>query len=237
MTGVLRAVSEIRAEDPAILDDPRAQTRFGNRAREILAGTGEASTAPEPRAPGNTTHVSVIDAAGNAAGITLSHGEGNGRAVGNTGLLMNNFLGEEDLFPGGFHRFNPGDRLPTMMAPTILEEESGAIAVLGAGGSNRIRTAVPQVIANLLHRRDGAEKAVRRGRIHFEGGVLSGEPYAVEGGIQTLERAAGLAREVRWFEEASLFFGGVHLARRDARGVLDGAGDPRRNGETLLVVA
>ena len=54
-----------------------------------------------PRAHRGTTHVSVIDADGNAASVSLSNGEGNGYIVGKFGFMLNNMLGEEDLTPDG----------------------------------------------------------------------------------------------------------------------------------------
>ena len=44
--------------------------------------------------------MSVIDAEGNAAAVSLSNGEGNGFIVGKFGFMLNNMLGEEDLASG-----------------------------------------------------------------------------------------------------------------------------------------
>ena len=54
-----------------------------------------------PPAYRGTTHVSVIDAEGNAAAVSLSNGEGNGYIVGKFGFMLNNMLGEEDLSASG----------------------------------------------------------------------------------------------------------------------------------------
>lgn len=139
----LLAVAAVRAADPGILESKEAAQTLGVTLDAILAGE-RCAPDNEPRTPGNTTHLSVVDAAGNAAAITLSHGEGNGHAVGDTGILMNNFLGESDLFPAGFFRIPPGTPIATMMAPTILQFPDGGVAALGTGGANRIRTVVPQ---------------------------------------------------------------------------------------------
>ena len=55
---------------------------------------------PEPAAPGGTTHVSVIDADGNAAALSTSTGSGSGVIVPGTGIYLNNMLGEYDLVGG-----------------------------------------------------------------------------------------------------------------------------------------
>ena len=72
---------------------------------------------PEPNA---TTHVSCIDSEGNSIAITFSYGEGCGYMLGDTGIIMNNLLGEEDLSPMGFHSHQPGADLRSMMSPTLL---------------------------------------------------------------------------------------------------------------------
>jgi gamma-glutamyltranspeptidase/glutathione hydrolase len=97
-----------------------------------------------------TTHMSVIDADGNLASLTVSNGEGSGYVVPGTGIVMNNMLGEEDLNPGGFQRWPEGHRMTSMMAPTLLEWPDGDTVALGSGGSNRLRTAILQVLLNLI---------------------------------------------------------------------------------------
>ena len=234
---VFRAVSEVRVEDPGIVDRPAAAAILDDRLQSILGDGGRVEAGTEPGGPGNTTHISVIDRSGNAAAVTISHGEGCGYWVGDSGLHMNNILGEADLFPEGFHRFTPGERLQTMMAPTIIVEPSGGVTALGSGGSNRIRTAIAQVISALLDDRLEAGEAVKHGRIHVESGVLSGETYALPGDDTALEQARQLVRETKVFGTPSLFFGGVHLVRRGADGKFSGAGDPRRGGVVRIVEA
>ncbi len=143
---------------------------------------------------------------------------------------MNNFLGEEDLFPAGLGNFVPGERLSTMMAPTIIEHPCGAVSVLGSGGANRIRTAISQVVCGLVL--DGLQppEAVAQGRIHVENGVLSSESFAIDDCPAKLSGALRHARELEEFNEPGLFFGGVHVAHRKADGTLAGGGDFRRNG-------
>jgi gamma-glutamyltranspeptidase/glutathione hydrolase len=142
------------AERAAIarLFDPGLLRRY----RDTLLG--------RPFSPRGTTHISVADAAGNLAAMTLSNGEGCGRLLPGTGILLNNMLGEEDLSPAGFHLWRPGTRMASMMAPTIAEAGSGRIAALGSGGSNRIRSAVLQVVLHLVDRDRGAQDAVEAPR-------------------------------------------------------------------------
>ena len=178
-----------------------------------------------PGGPPSTTHVSVIDAAGNAAAMTTSHGEGNGMFIGNTGILMNNFLGEEDLLPMGLGTAVPNQRLATMMTPTIVVSRDGDVLAIGTGGSNRIRTAILQVLGRMIDERMRPQAAVDAPRLHYENGTLSAE--LIDDLSDPVIEALQAPHVVR-FPERNLFFGGVNLAVRYADGQLDGAGDPRR---------
>ena len=62
-------------------------------------------------------------------------------------------MGEEDLAPGACLR--PGDRLTSMQAPTIVTEGGELRLVVGSSGSNRLRSAIIQVIVNTIDQRDG----------------------------------------------------------------------------------
>ena len=88
-----------------------------------------------PREPGNTTHISAVDADGCAVSLTHSLGETCGLMVPGTGVLLNNFLGESDVFPEDAD-LQPGQRLLTMCCPTLLEV-GGATFAMGSGGSSR----------------------------------------------------------------------------------------------------
>jgi gamma-glutamyltranspeptidase / glutathione hydrolase len=171
---------------------------------------------------GSTTHVSVLDADGWACGVTTTNGEGSGVAVPGTGIQVNNMMGEQDLSPLGWFTHPPGRRLPSMMAPTVVLDATGAPElVLGSAGSNRIRSAILQVIVNVLDRGLDAQAAVDAPRVHFEDGTVYAEP-----GVDT----TGVSATVAWFRERNLFFGGCHVAER--RG-FTGGGDPRRGGAVV----
>ncbi len=180
-----------------------------------------------------TTHISVIDRNGNAAAITVSNGEGNGRMVGSCGFMLNNMLGEEDLNPEGFHAWPTGSRLSSMMAPTIIRHSDGGMTALGSGGSNRIRTAILQVTVNLIERGFSLEKAVSAARLHIErGGKLSYEdgPWTASFPADERDALRSAFDDCDAWPEANLFFGGVHAVHRSTEGRIVGAGDPRRCG-------
>jgi len=68
--------------------------------------------------------------------MTNSNGEGSGYVVPGTGIMLNNMLGEDDLHPDGFHASPPGQRVASMMSPSILLHGDGRVrAVLEAHGA------------------------------------------------------------------------------------------------------
>jgi gamma-glutamyltranspeptidase/glutathione hydrolase len=174
-----------------------------------------------------TTHISVADAEGNIASLTASNGEGCSYTLPGTGIMLNNMLGEEDLNPGGFNRWKTGARLASMMSPAVAELADGTRYALGSGGSNRIRSAVAQVLVNLLDFGMAPEAAVSAPRMHLEGNMLSIEPGFSSSALSTLEFAAP---STHLWPEKNLFFGGVHTVSVKHGGIFDGAGDPRRGG-------
>jgi gamma-glutamyltranspeptidase/glutathione hydrolase len=182
---------------------------------------------------GSTTHVSVMDGQGLACAVTCTNGEGSGLVVPGTGIHINNVMGEEDLSPLGFFTARPGQRMPSMMAPTVVlgerREDGDVVEVaLGSAGSNRIRSAILQTIVGVVDRRLDARAAVEAPRLHFEDGVVYAEP-----GIDLSGLAEG-GRALHPFRSRNLFFGGVQAVERDrATGRLTGAGDPRRGGAAV----
>jgi gamma-glutamyltranspeptidase/glutathione hydrolase len=212
-----------------------ARAAHGDKLADILAEGGlEAAmqhAARHPPSHRGTTHVSVIDADGNAASASLSNGEGNGHIVGKFGFMLNNMLGEEDLVPDGLGHWREGVRLSSMMAPTIILGSDGSVTALGTGGSNRIRTAILQVAVNLLDHGMSLEAAVEAPRLHVEKcGTVSFEPD-----LARAEQILEVRPDSTMWPEKNLYFGGVHAARRLAKGGLEGAGDPRRRGHAIVI--
>ena len=176
---------------------------------------------------GNTTHLSIIDSEGNGISMTTTNGEGSGLVIPGTGVMLNNMLGEEDLNPHGFFKWPPYVRLPSMMAPTGVFGKGGVELLLGSAGSNRIRSAILQVILNHLYFGLSVEESVRRPRLHYEKGLVFVEPGYSQ---QVVERLREHYR-VNQFNQINLFFGGVQAVTSE----LLGSGDPRRGGFFIRV--
>jgi gamma-glutamyltranspeptidase/glutathione hydrolase len=187
---------------------------------------GEAASAP--RLIG-TTQVSVVDANGDAAALSATLGAGSGIFRG--GAQLNNMLGELDVIGPGPRA--AGDRLPSMMAPTLVLERSRPRLALGSAGSVRLAGAIVQVAAAVVGREQAVAEAIdaprlhvdAEGRVHLEGGWA--ETVADE-----LEEAGWDV--VRWAGR-NLFFGGVAAVELRADGSLAAAGDPRRGGHGIVV--
>lgn len=174
---------------------------------------------------GSTTHLSAIDSEGNAASVTSSNGEGCSYVIPGTGIMLNNMLGEADLHPQGFHEWQLDVRVSSAMAPTMLLRNMQPEIVLGSSGSSRIRSAVLQVISNIIDFQMPVDAAVNSPRIHWENGELNLEPNFTELSLD-LSFAGEL---VRW-NQPDMFFGGAHAVYESASGELSGAGDRRRSG-------
>jgi gamma-glutamyltranspeptidase/glutathione hydrolase len=181
---------------------------------------------------GNTTHISVIDSHGNAVSMTSSNGTSSGVVIPGTGIFLNNILGEEDLNPDGFHKHAAGHRMTSMMSPTIVIENGQPRLSIGSAGSNRIRSAVLQVISAVLDFDMDVEPAINASRIHTEG---VGSAVEIEKGIPAaaVEKLVQAGRQISLWKEKNLFFGGVQAVQNKG-GELSGAGDPRRGGVAVI---
>ncbi|MBD3235086.1 MAG: gamma-glutamyltransferase [Candidatus Eisenbacteria bacterium] len=198
---------------------------------DALRGAGE-----------NTTHFSIVDAAGNAVAVTTTLNTNYGTAITVTGagFLLNNEMDDFAAAPGQPNYYGliqgeanavrPFARPLSSMTPVIATRDGDLAFVLGSPGGPRIITSVLQAIVNLIDHGMDIQEAIDAPRIHHQW-----QPDSLY-----LERDA-LAREIRESLEAL----GHHLAERDpigsVQGVrahwgpqgelkLAGAGDPRRNG-------
>ncbi len=222
---VMTLTNQARIEAWAQADKHRCflNPEFLRRYREEVIGRAQAIR--------GTTQISVIDSQGNVASMTVSNGEGCGTIVPDTGIMLNNMLGEQDLNLDGFHRWTEDQRMTSMMAPSIIRMPSGALVATGSGGSNRIRTALLQVVMNLIHFQMDVLQAVQCPRIHLEEDKLSVEGGFAPDQIELLTRH--YANHEVWADR-NLFFGGAHTVIAD-QGTFVGAGDPRRGGVCRLV--
>jgi len=169
---------------------------------------------------GDTTNVSVVDSAGNACVFTTSLGLGSGDYVSGLDLHLNSMLGEVDLLVGGHAA--PGERMESMMAPTLAFDDQGLAVAIGSAGGTRLRAALALVLAGILDEGLPPQEAVDRPRFHPTGETVNAEPGVDEDALAELERQG---RHVRRWPAPHHYFGGVSVVSR-----FGNAADPRRSG-------
>jgi gamma-glutamyltranspeptidase / glutathione hydrolase len=206
-----------------------AEARVREAAARVEAGRRERGA--EPAGLPSTTHVSVVDADGNAASLSASLGCGSGIVVPETGIHLNNMLGEHDLNPSG-RAAPPGRRLTSMMAPSLVLRGDRPRLVVGSAGSVRLRGAILQIVLNVVSHGMSAEEAVEAPRAHLDGDNLHLEG-GTDAGVASKLEAWG-HEVVRW-RRRNLYFGGASAVAFTEQGELQAAGDPRRGGAGIVV--
>ncbi len=223
-----------------LLDDagaPGSAVAIDALAR-VMRAQAEASARPRQRlskllderavVSSGTTHISVVDGAGNAVALTASTGSGSGIVVPGTGIHLNNMIGEFLIAKTP----RPGSRLSSGMSPSVVLRDGRARLVVGSAGSLRLRGAVMQVVVNVVQHGLRVRDAIDRPRVHLEG-----ESLHCEGGhdaVQLRKLEAMGWKLVRW-RRRNLYFGGAAAVEMRADGTLAAAGDPRRGGAGVVV--
>jgi gamma-glutamyltranspeptidase/glutathione hydrolase len=177
-----------------------------------------------PSEEGHTTNLVTVDAEGSACVLTTSLGLGSGDFVPGLDMQLNSMLGETDLIRGPLE---PGDRMGSMMTPTLAFDGDGLAFAAGAAGGTRLRSALVQVTAAVLDEGVGPEEAVTQPRLHPVAGLVHLEPGFPESVPVALQRE-GL--ETRLWPERHHYFGGVSAVTRNGA-----AGDPRRSGSAATL--
>jgi gamma-glutamyltranspeptidase/glutathione hydrolase len=172
-----------------------------------------------PTMDGHTTNLTVVDTEGNACVLTTSLGLGSGDWLPGLDLHLNSMLGESDLITAPLR---PGDRMASMMAPTLAFAGSDLDLALGAAGGTRLRTALVGVLGAVLHEGVEPQAAIDRPRFHPAGNLVNAEPGVDEAWLSEVEQQG---RPVRRWSRRHHYFGGV-----SALGRLGAGADPRRGG-------
>ena len=114
---------------------------FGNRKDKVGKEIKNFNISP------STVQVNTSDTDNNHFSITFSSGYGSGVICKNTGMYLNNSLGEIELNPQGFLGETKGERLISNMSPLIINSNNG-IVTIGSPGADRISSSLAQVINN-----------------------------------------------------------------------------------------
>lgn len=127
-----------------------------------------------------TTHISIIDAAGNMVSITttLNGGYGSRTVVGGAGFLLNNEMDDFSIKPGVPNMYGavggeanaiaPGKRMLSSMTPTLVLKNNRPFMVVGTPGGTTIPTSVFQSVVNVIDFNMNATDAVNRPKFHHQ---------------------------------------------------------------------
>ena len=230
--------------DPDFVTMPVARLTSKAYAAALLRGVDENRATPSAAVPPvdegqHTTHFSVVDAEGNAAAVTttLNDDFGSALVVGGAGFLLNDEMDDFTSKPGAPNLYGlvqgeanaiqPGKRMLSAMAPTIVLDPQGCLAlVTGSPGGPRIITAVSQVVSNLIDQGMTLEEAIAAPRIHHQ--ALPDSVYWERGGLTPDQRRV-LGAMGYHFRTRPIFIGDVNSVLVTTRG-LEGLADPRRGG-------
>jgi gamma-glutamyltranspeptidase/glutathione hydrolase len=209
------------------LTSPEFARRRAEEIRKALEQNVAPPSAPSPR-NGETTHLAVVDAAGNAVSLTTSIGPRFGAAVATAELgflYAHSYRMRENPVPAA--------RDETEMTPTIVLRQGQPFLIVGAAGSERIPAAILQVVRNVIELGMPLEQAVQAPRIFAQGrrALLDDRlPPALADAL----RQRGFEVVVQSHAPAH-HFGIVHAILRDpATGELFGAADPVYDGAAIL---
>jgi gamma-glutamyltranspeptidase/glutathione hydrolase len=192
----------------------------------------------------STTHVSVVDEAGNAVSLTYTLNDWFGARVvpAGTGILLNDEMDDFSaksgapnmygLVEGENNAIAPGKRPLSSMTPTILTRDGKPLLVIGSPGGSHIPTAILQTIVNLIDYRMTITEAVDAPRIHAQWmpDTLYYEPHALSADTRAALAAKGHRLETMeyWNHVAAILIGGPAIGSEPrGRNRLYGAIDPR----------
>lgn len=189
-----------------------------------------------------TTHFSVVDAAGNAVSITttLNGGFGSRVVVGGAGFFLNNEMDDFSIKPGVANMYGlvgntanaiaPGKRMLSSMTPTILEKDGKLFMVVGTPGGSTIMTSVFQTILNVVEHGMTMQESVNALKFHhqwlpdktlFENGAFS------DGTVQTLQGRGYI------LERMNNTLGRMDCVLIRPDGSYEGASDPRADNTAM----
>ncbi len=233
--------------DPAFVPVPvdrlLGRARLDSLRRRIRADRAldpaDIPGAPLAAEPEHTTHLSVVDAQGNAvaATLTINLSFGSGLIAPGTGVILNDEMDDFAAAPGVPNAFGlvqgenaavgPGRRPPSSMTPTVVLGPDGVRLVTGSPGGARIITATLQTIVNVVDFGMDARAAAAAPRVHHQWSPAHGW-YEQHGLAPEVRRALSeLGHEL----QPRGAMGNVQLIVRDvAAGRWTGASDPRGVG-------
>ena len=209
------------------------------------AATPSTEIGPGMEGPGegeNTTHYSIVDAAGNAVAVTttINSWYGSKVTVTGAGFVLNNEMDDFAAKPGTSNQFGlvqgennavaPGKRMLSAMTPTVVINPDGTLRmVTGTPGGGTIITTVFQTISNVLDYGMNVVDAVNAPRIHHQ--HLPDQIYFEPAGLDP-ETIAQLQAMGHTLVERAGMSGDAQVILVDGN-ILKAWSDPRRGGRAI----
>jgi gamma-glutamyltranspeptidase / glutathione hydrolase len=190
---------------------------------------GELTSSPD----GDTTHLTVVDKAGNMVAMTQTLGDSFGSkvVVGDTGLFFSNQMRHMHLEPDSPSKIRGGIRPRSNQTPTIVVKDGAAVMALGTPGGDSIWQRVAQTLVNLIDFGMNMQDAVSAPRFGYGGPEETGTSikpiWIVEDRVapDVVERLKTMGHEIRIVPTEG---GAVNGITRDPKtGLLVGGADPR----------
>lgn len=205
-------------------------------------GAFDPKTALVHREKMETTHFSVVDAAGNAVSntYTLNGAYGSGVTIPGTGILMNNEMDDftsqvgtpnaYGLIQGEANAIVPGKRPLSSMTPTLVTKDGKLILVTGSPGGPTIINTVFQIITNVIDHEMPVMQAVEAPRIHNQWmpDIVTFERFGMNADTAALLRAKGHTVRERVSYEGAYQGDGETIAIDWKTGLRAAAPDPRK---------
>ncbi len=221
--------------DPSFVDVPVEWMISDDRAHEWRAviDSHEPMDVPPVQTGGpSTTHVSVVDGAGNCVSLTHSLGTSSGVITPGLGFMYNNSMLNFYPWAGHPNSIAPHKGRTTGMTPTIVSKDGKPVLVVGAPGATRIITAVLSVILNSIEFDMPIIEAVLAPRFDCQGETIYCQARIPESVCVEVRRRHPIAR----LPQSHGGFAFVHAVAIDpVTTQLTGAADAGTDGMALLV--
>lgn len=178
-----------------------------------------------------TSHVSIVDARGNAVALTTTIESAFGARIMAAGFLLNNQLTDfsfvaKDAQGNSIANAVAGGKRPrSSMAPTLVLDAAGRVkAVIGSPGGSRIILYVAKTVVGLIDWKLDPQTAVDLANFGSRNG-----PLELEAGMTPLLLTAQMQQRGHQVQPAEMT-SGLHVITRLPNGTLQGGADPRREG-------
>lgn len=237
--------------DPDFVDPPIDRLTSEGYAAELrttismnrASSSEDFNRVPRVSEGGQTTHLSVVDAAGNAVSLTttINFLYGSGVVVSGAGFFLNNSMDDFSVQPGAPNQYGlvegeanalePGKRMLSTQTPAIVLAPDGRLSlVAGAPGGATIITQMAQILTNVIDYGMELRAAVDAPRFHHQ--LFPDEIRYERNGLDamTISALTAMGHRLQPFDR---YIGDVNAILIRPDGTRVGAADERRGGEAV----